>query len=155
MTTARAVYLVLERPGAMVLIARRCNTGYQDGMFQVVAGHAEAGELPKEAMIREAKEEIGIDINPEDLEFVHVSSRPQHDPTGDRLDFYFRVLRWKGEPRIMEPDKCDDIRWIQMHDLPSNTTPHVRYAIEKILEGVMYSELDLKWIKEQPEYGIK
>jgi 8-oxo-dGTP diphosphatase len=73
-----AVYLLLEKEGK-ILVACRANTGYLDGHYQVPAGHVEESELPTEALIREAKEEIGIDLKPNDLEFVHVSYRPQHD----------------------------------------------------------------------------
>jgi len=62
-----ASYLFLEKDGK-ILVARRCNTGYQDGKYQIPAGHVEMGELPTEALIRETKEEIGIDLNPADLE---------------------------------------------------------------------------------------
>jgi 8-oxo-dGTP pyrophosphatase MutT (NUDIX family) len=70
-----AVYLIVEREEKL-LIARRCNTRYEDGNYQVPAGHVDPGELPKEAMIREAKEEIGITIHATDLELVHMSYRP-------------------------------------------------------------------------------
>ena len=52
-----AVYLILERDNK-ILIARRANTGYEDGNYQVPAGHVEEAELPTEAVIREAKEEV-------------------------------------------------------------------------------------------------
>ena len=63
-----AVYLILERDDGCILLMRRCNTGYQDGNYNLPSGHVEDGELPKAAMVREAKEEIGIDVAQEDLE---------------------------------------------------------------------------------------
>ena len=151
-----AVYLILENERQDILIMRRRNTGYQDGMYQVCAGHLETGELPREAMVREAMEELGITVRIEDLELVHVSARPKHDETGNRIDFFFRTRRWKGEPRIVEPDKCDDMRWsYSFEGLPENTTPHVKRCIELVYEGVFSSEFPLDWIKSHPVYGIK
>ncbi|MDE2188504.1 MAG: NUDIX domain-containing protein [Patescibacteria group bacterium] len=154
-TSAVAVYLILERADGDILIMRRCNTGYQDGMYQVCAGHLEPCELPTEAMIREAKEELGIIIERDALVLTHVSARPKHDETGNRIDFFYSVRRWQGEPQIMEPQKCDDIRWSSPGCLPSNFTPHVKSGLQLSKQGLFASEFDLDWIKSHSVYGIK
>ena len=61
-----AVYLVLQS-GNEVLLSKRFNTGYADGMYSLPAGHVDIGESAIQAMVREAKEEIDITILPEDL----------------------------------------------------------------------------------------
>ena len=66
-----AVYLLLVR-GDSILMLRRYNTGFADGSYSMIAGHVEAGENLKTAMIREAREEAGIDLSPTDLEVVGV-----------------------------------------------------------------------------------
>lgn len=148
-----AVYLLLEK-GGQILVARRCNTGYQDGNYQVPAGHVEDGELPKAAMVREAKEEISIDLKEEDLELVHTSYRPKHDETGNRVDLFFRATKWSGEVLNAEPHKCDDLRWISPNELPSNMTLHVRMAIQEAQKGVVYSEVGKDLLKEQGLYML-
>lgn len=148
-----AVYIFLQKEGD-ILLARRCNTGYQDGNYQVPAGHVEEGELPTEAIIREAKEEVGVDAEVKDLELVHVSYRPKHDDTGDRVDFFFRTEKWVGEPTIMEPNKCDDLKWVSPNDLPANITPHVRDAIQSTIKGVFYRELDINFLKANGVYVL-
>jgi ADP-ribose pyrophosphatase YjhB (NUDIX family) len=141
-----ASYLILEKDGK-ILVARRCNTGYEDGVYQVPAGHVEEGELPTEALIREAKEEIGIDLDPSDLELVHVSYRPKHDETGDRVDFFFRARNWKGEITNMEPGKCDDLKWVSFDEIPNSMTLHVRKAIENMNNDIFFEEIDLDQLK--------
>lgn len=148
-----AVYLVLEKEGK-ILVARRCNTGYQDGNYQIPAGHVDAGELPMDALIREAREEIGIDLKKEDVHFAHVSFREMHDETGDRVDFFFRANEWGGEVTNMEPHKCDDLQWVTLIDLPENMSPHVRIALECIGRGELSSELSLEYLKSTGEYEI-
>lgn len=148
-----AVYLILRKEGK-ILLASRVNTGYEDGMFQVPAGHVDAGELPQEAMVREAKEEIGIIVKPEDLEFVHISYRPKCDPTGARVDLFFSVSEYEGEPTIMEPHKCDELRWVFPRELPENMSPHVQSAIEHVEKGTGYSEITLDTLKAGGYYKL-
>jgi len=148
-----ASYLFLEKDGKF-LVARRCNTGYQDGNYQVPAGHVDEGELPSEALIREAKEEIGIDLSPDDIELVHVSYRPKHDDTDNRVDFFFRVIKWSGEVKNMEPTKCDDLRWVSLNDLPNSMTAHVRDAFECMQKGIFFKELGLDFLKQKGLYQL-
>lgn len=148
-----AVYIFLMK-NEQVLIARRYNTGYQDGNYHVPAGHVEEGELPTEALIREAKEEVGIDVLPENLELVHVSYRPKHDETGDRVDFFFRCKTWKGEITNMEVDKCDELKWVSPSDLPTNITAHIRDAIECMEQGIIFKELDIDFLKKEGLYML-
>ena len=148
-----AAYLFLEK-GGKFLVARRCNTGYQDGSYQVPAGHIEAGELPSEAMIREAKEEIGITISPNELELVHISYRPKHDDTDNRVDFFFRARKWEGEVTNMEPNKCDDMKWVSLEELPENMTAHIRDAFISMKDGIYFRELGVDFLKEHGLYML-
>jgi 8-oxo-dGTP diphosphatase len=153
-TSAVAVYLILERSDHDILIMRRCNTGYQDGMYQTPAGHVETDELPTEALIREAEEEIGIVIKKQDIALAHVSARPRHDETGNRIDFFFKVQRWEGEPHIVEKQKCDDLRWSSLGGLPENMSPHVREGLMRAKQGFLYSEFSMDWIRSHKSYGV-
>ncbi len=62
------VHLLLLNPEGLVLFGRRHNTGFEDGAWHVPAGHLEASESVVQALIREAKEEVGVTIAPEDVE---------------------------------------------------------------------------------------
>ena len=116
---------------------RRYNTGYEDGNYSVVAGHLEAGETIKGAAIREAKEEAGIEIQPEDLKIVGVMHRSSGD---ERVDFFLAAYRWAGEPRNQEPGKCDQIAWFPADRIPGNTIPYIKRAIENYRNGIWFDE---------------
>lgn len=129
-------HLLLVR-GDRILLLRRRNTDYEDGKYSVVAGHIEDGETAREAICREAREEAGIELAPEDLEFAHVVHRADR---GQRVGFFFCARRWRGEPRNMEPHKADDFRWFPLAALPDGMVPYVRRAIECCRAGEGYSE---------------
>jgi len=130
-------YVILERDGKICL-TRRINTGYMDGLYALPAGHKEAGEYPMECVIRETKEEVGINIISKDLELVHIMHRliPDHE----RSDFFFTTSKWSGKVANMEPKKCDDVSWFSIDDLPENTVPYIRQALEQYQAGHNYSE---------------
>ncbi|MBP6005432.1 NUDIX domain-containing protein [Candidatus Saccharibacteria bacterium] len=135
-----AVYLVLRR-GDEVLLLRRANTGYQDGKYGLVAGHLDGDELGTTAMVREAKEEAGIDIDPANLRFVHVAHRLSRNQVGqERIDLFYELREWQGKIINAEPEKCDDLSWFDIKDLPENMLPFVRRVLTDIAQGVNYSE---------------
>ncbi|MBI3573098.1 MAG: NUDIX domain-containing protein [Candidatus Kerfeldbacteria bacterium] len=144
-----AVYLILKR-GDAILLTRRQGSGYYDGWYSVPAGHLEAGELPTDCLVREAQEELGIKLRKEDLKLAHVMYRTKHDETGDRVDYFFSCQKWQGDPRIQEPEKCDDIQWFRRGTLPDNMMHHVRNALDDIARGMVFSELDIDHIVRNP-----
>lgn len=136
-----AAFVILERDGK-ILLARRANTGYADGMYQMPSGHVEAGELPHEAAIREAKEEVGVDIDPRNLSFAHACYRINLvDDVGDYVDFFFRTSVWSGEPENREPEKCDELLWVSADALPEATVAPVKAVLAHIREGRQFSEV--------------
>lgn len=135
-----AVYLVLRRDNK-VLLLRRANTGYQDGRYSLVAGHLDGDELATVGMAREAKEEAGVIVDPKDLQLVHVAHRLSRGEVGqERVDLFFEAGRWQGEPTNAEPEKCDDLSWFPIDDLPAAMVPLVRLVLTDIAQGKSYSE---------------
>jgi ADP-ribose pyrophosphatase YjhB (NUDIX family) len=130
-----AVHLFLIQDGA-VLLLRRANTGYEDGNYSVIAGHIDGGEPLTSAMIREAREEAGIEIAPDDIAVVGVMH--QHDPYEEYIDFFLTARSWQGEICNREPHKCSELAWYPLDRLPPNVIPYVRQALENYHHGVWF-----------------
>ncbi len=126
-----AVHLFLIR-NAHILLLRRYNTGYADGQYSVIAGHLDGNEEIRTAMIREAKEEAGISLSPQDLQVVGVMHRKADD---ERIDFFLVATSWDGEIVNAEPHKCDKLAWYALDALPENVVPYVRQAINNYQQG--------------------
>ncbi len=57
-----------------------------------------------------------------------------------RVDVFFTASRWTGTPVNREPEKCSDLSWFSLEDLPEKTIPYIRQALECIQKGIPYSE---------------
>ena len=120
-----AVYLILIKDDS-ILLARRFDTGWQDGNYSLPAGHLDPNEIIAEALIRETNEEIGILLKAEDIRLVHTMHR-----MNIYIDFFFVADAWSGEPQNKEPEKCDEVGWFPISDLPKNMVPSVRFALDE------------------------
>lgn len=136
-TVRAAVYLILIKDNR-VLLSRRYKTGWMDRMYSLVAGHLDGNEPVGDSMIREAYEEAGIRIEKKNLIPNKVLHRKSDDC--EYMDFFFTAKKWGGKPRIMEPNKCDDMSWFPIDDLPKNVLPYVRKVIENMNDGVPFIE---------------
>ena len=103
----------------------------------------EEGEHLSDSLVRESQEEVCLNIQSEDAELAHVMHRLDDPVSGgsERLNFFFRVCRYEGEPKNGEPHKCDELAWFPLDALPENTIPYIRAALGYIRSGGTFSEL--------------
>jgi 8-oxo-dGTP pyrophosphatase MutT (NUDIX family) len=136
------VFLFLIRNDE-VLLLRRANTGIADGYYVVPMGGLLEGETATEALIREASEEIGIQLETKNVEVCHVMHRFHRMPDGycfPQIDFYFQASRWERPIVNCEPDRCDELNFYPLKKLPKKTEAFISQALECMLKGVFFSE---------------
>jgi ADP-ribose pyrophosphatase YjhB (NUDIX family) len=121
---------VILRDGSNVLFGLRKNTGFCDGMYHLPAGQLEEGETILNGTAREAREELGIDIEIADLVLVHT----MHHRSG-RVAFFFEAVKWAGDAINAEPHECESLAWFPHDRLPENLVPYARAALERIDDG--------------------
>lgn len=127
-------YLILKQ-NDKVLLGLRKNTGYSDGFWSLIAGHVEGGESATAAMLREAKEEIGI--KPLGLKVVHIMHRQTNRLN---VDVFFECETWEGSLQNLEPEKCEDLAFFSKDAFPANMVGYHIAALKAILSGEFYSE---------------
>ncbi|MEX1995514.1 MAG: NUDIX domain-containing protein [Candidatus Saccharimonadales bacterium] len=137
-----ASYVIFRR-GDEILLLQRANTGYLDGSYSLPAGHFDGDESAVNVAIREAKEEVGVSINAEDLQLKHTLHRLSTIPIkNERIDLFFETSKWSGEIKNMEPEKSSGLKWVTYSNLPEKMVPEVRQALERIVAGESFSEMN-------------
>jgi 8-oxo-dGTP diphosphatase len=126
------VFLALIDGQNRVYLQRRFQTGYLDGQYEPPAGKVEEDEFPSHAACREALEEAGVIVKPEDLELFHAYMNLSNGQPW--LGLMFRTRKWKGSPSIQESDKCDDAGFFSLDELPG-LTPQVIDGMKHVLDG--------------------
>lgn len=128
-----------ENNTTMVLLQKRDHTGLYDGCYEAsVCGHLEEHESLMDAMIREAKEEVGVTLKKEDLSLVHLLHISFED-----ADYFMPVVvtwKWDGKPEIMEKEKCSALEWYPLDELPDNMIPNRRQMLEDYIHQIPYRE---------------
>ena len=138
LTYPAAVYLCLFDDGRL-LLQRRAGTGYRDGELSLPAGHIEPGESATAALLREAREETGLDLDPA---AVCVALVQHGRADGDTyIDFFFSAELPPGAvPFIGEPDRASELVWAPLDALPDDVIPVIRNGIEALRRGESYTE---------------
>ena len=118
-----------------ILLMLRQNTGHLDNYYDLPGGHIERNEDIFDAMIREAKEEIGINIKKEDMCIIHI----YHHYKKDMLKFVFKVNKYTNKIINGEKEKCRELGWYEIQNLPNNIIPAIKDEIQNIIKGVYYN----------------
>lgn len=115
-----------------VLITRRSLHTAAGGLWEFPGGKLEEGELATEALIREIKEEVGLDIAGFDYlgEVCHIyAQRPISL-------LVYHVHQYQGEATCCE--KQMDLRWVHFDSLNDFQFPAANIKIiQLILEGLL------------------
>ena len=143
--TIAAVLVLLARKNANgdteYLLQKRQNTGFADGMWDFsAAGHVEKDEPMTRTVCREAKEEIGIDIDPNGIEFIGLLQYFENGTPG--LLGCFKITDYSGEIKIGEPEKIAELKWFSENQLPDNIIESRKIALERFKkDGIFYQEV--------------
>jgi len=102
---------VLEREGK-ILAAKRKSGSHLEGHWEFPGGKIEPDESPEDCLVRELAEEIGVLVVPRGILDVVFHRYPEKSV----LLLFYRCELLEGDPR---PIECDEVRWVDLADLPS------------------------------------
>jgi 8-oxo-dGTP diphosphatase len=117
----------LIQDGRVLLEKRPEDARVYPGLWDTPGGHVEVGELPETALLREMKEELGIEAE----RFILGMVQDDHDPrTGTFYrHFIYIVRKWAGEAASREGRRIQWFPIAEALDLES-LNPLIGFALE-------------------------
>lgn len=132
-----------------VLLLRRSNTNILDNTFALPGGHVEENESALTAVIREAHEELGIIVMPENIQLAQTVHRFFYPKDCSYICLIFVINHWQGEPFNKEPDKHGAVEWCSIHQLPASLGPYMRDFIACYPNQPLYCQTGWEHNSEQ------
>lgn len=133
-----AVYMIIKNERGEVLFQRRLGSKLWPNFLGLPAGHVDKGEDAYEALIREAKEELNIDITTKNIEDIFVVNRINKN-LKPYYDIYFFIRSYKGIIKINEPNKCQELKWLDLDNLPNDVIGFEKEALTNYKKGIKFS----------------
>lgn len=106
--------LIFNEEGHLLLSLRGEKAKNERGKWEIPGGAVEFGETFEQALKRELKEELGIEI--EVLEMLQMCDHIIQDEKQHWVAPTFLCKIIKGVPVILEPQKCDQIGWFTLEE---------------------------------------
>ncbi|MDZ7879987.1 MAG: NUDIX domain-containing protein [Saprospiraceae bacterium] len=109
------------------------------GGFTLPGGKVEGEEFAKEALVREAFEEVGVIVLPKHLKLVHITHR-KVDSIVEVIFFFHCQHVWAGEPSVKEPEKFQNVVWLPLDEPPEKLTSVLTHALDAWKTGKIFSQ---------------
>lgn len=129
---------ILNEKNQILLMKRSKNCKNQVGCWTVPGGKVEYFETVEDAIKREVKEELGVDIEVIQLLSVTDDILPQENQHWVSPQFLCKIK--SGVITNKEPHKCDDIQWFDIHEIPEKITLTTKDGTHKLKERLFQNK---------------
>lgn len=110
--------IIFNDKGEIFLSKRSQNTKNEKGCWETPGGSVEFGETLEQAVKREMVEEYGAEI-----EIIEQWLSSDHIIPAEKQHWlattFLAKFKTGQEPKVMEPEKCDEIGWFNLNNLPT------------------------------------
>ena len=143
MEQVRVGVAVIIRDGDKILLGHRCKNKKDTGgiigrdTWTLPGGKQEFNETIIDCAIRETKEECNLDVT--DVQILTACDDIDVDRHFVTITTIANV--YSGNIKIMEPEKEDEWKWFDIHDLPYNLYPPTENSLIKYKEYLFMKEM--------------
>lgn len=115
-----------------VLLQQRAAGRQMAGLWEFPGGKVEPGERPEAALIRELREELGIEVGEERLQAAVFASAP----LGERhlILLLYLCRAWSGEPQALD---ASGLKWLRPHEMLPTEMPPADAPLIALLEALI------------------
>jgi 8-oxo-dGTP diphosphatase len=126
--------IIVDDAGRVFLAKRGPKAQNERGLWEFPGGAVEFGELLRDALVREIREEYGVTISVGDLLTVTDHILPAERQHWVSPSYICHIA--EGTPVIVEPEKCAEIGWFSLDSIPAELTQVTRHDLELYREYV-------------------
>jgi ADP-ribose pyrophosphatase YjhB (NUDIX family) len=130
----KTTLLFLYKPKEKEILLGMKKRRFGEGKWNGVGGKLNEGETVKDALVRETKEEINVEIDSKDLTRVAILNFSfQNSPEWDQETHVFFIEKWNGDPS--ESEEMNP-KWYSVNSLPfENMWVDDPFWLPRVLEG--------------------
>lgn len=136
--------IIVNEEGKMLLEKRAPTKKQSPNKWALCAGHIEAGDIPENAIVREMKEEIGVDVSIDELEFIKPAVR--NIKFNDNL--YNRAFQytyfWRTDKKenefIVQKEELTEVKFFEIQEIKDKVKlkdENLAFADEEYIDEII------------------
>ncbi|PHM63682.1 nucleotide triphosphate diphosphatase NUDT15 [Xenorhabdus ishibashii] len=137
MSVVVGVGVIITNDKGEILLGKR--TSQHAPYWSIFGGHVDPGESFEECAIREIKEEIDLTIHDPKVYGICNNLETYREEGKHTVSVCLLAQYAGGEPKLMEPDKCEQLMWCDPDHLPEPHFEASRNAIKLWQKAQFYS----------------
>lgn len=143
-----AVIAIIKDIAGNALFQKRINTGQNDWIYSLPWGHIdEFDEHPEDAMIRELKEELWMELSRGNLKLVHIIRSVRKNPWNTYISYYYEIVDYAWPLYNAEPEKCEIIDYLDYKDKSNDIAWLSIYALDRVNSWEFYSDINIEEVE--------